>query len=158
MRTHEWVRLIGHSPFIEGIFPSKEFEMKARNASNARHVMYFYVVSTIGVIQSWHRDLANAKKAQARLGKASYWVIALDHKADKGRLVVVGKAGVATVVCPEGLTQEQGEWLWDNADKQGGLLRSPTPERDRALAALAGHEVAVAVQMRAIYGLVGEWL
>jgi hypothetical protein len=132
--------------------------MKARNASNARNVMYFYVVSTIGVIRSRYGDLATAKRVQARLGKASYWVIALDHKADRGRLVVVGKAGVATVAIPEGLSKEQGEWLWENAGKQGGLLRVPTPEADKAIAALSGHEMAVATQMRAIYGLVGEWL
>jgi hypothetical protein len=129
--------------------------MKANNANNAN---YFYVVSTIGVIQSRHGDLVNAKKAQARLGKASYWVIALDHKADRGRLVVVSKAGVATVAIPEELSKEQGEWLWDNAVKQSGLLRVPAPDTDKAIAALSGHEVAVAAQMKAIYGLVGEWL
>ena len=132
--------------------------MSANNANNANNAKYFYVVSTIGVIQSRHGKLAGAKKAQAQLGKAAYWVIALDHKVDRGRLVVVSKAGVATVACPDGLTREQGEWLWENAGKRGGLLRVPTPDADRALAAVAGQEQAVAAQMTAIYGLVGDWL
>jgi hypothetical protein len=119
---------------------------------------YFYVVSTIGVIRSRHGSVKGARAAQAKAGKDAYWVIALDHKADRGRLVVVGKAGAATVAIPEGLSKEQGAWLWENAATQGGLLRSPTPEADKAIAALSGHEVAVAVQMQAIYGLVGEWL
>ncbi len=119
---------------------------------------YFYVVSTIGIIQSCHGALANAKRAQAHLGKAAYWVIALDHKAANGRLVVVQAAGVATTAVPDEVSLEQGAYLWEHADKPSRLLRSLTPATDRALAALSGHEQAVAAQMRAIYGLVGAWL
>jgi hypothetical protein len=127
--------------------------------NNSSFKQYFYVVSTIGIIVSRHGALANAKRAQARLGKAAFWVIALDHKAGRGRLVVVSPAGVATTAVPEGgVSEEQGEWLWENAGKGNGLLYGSMSATDRALAALSGHERAGAAQMKAIYSLAGAWV